>query len=176
MEESSEHLKVAVRVRPLLEIDKVQDSIIFLNEVASIQHNNIQVVDNSHILSSSYDRVFAGDTTQHEIFEFVRPSIEGVARGFNCTILAYGQTGSGKTFTMFGAEWESNNPAPQVYYQNRIPRPVKSLQKASHVKTGIIPNSILHIFNTTQGKPLTIFCSFLQIYNEKIYYVILTNT
>ena len=33
MEENSEHLKVAVRIRPLLEIDKVQDSSICVSGV-----------------------------------------------------------------------------------------------------------------------------------------------
>jgi hypothetical protein len=36
MEESSEHLKVAIRVRPILEIDKVQDTAVYLNEVIYI--------------------------------------------------------------------------------------------------------------------------------------------
>jgi hypothetical protein len=33
MEENSERLKVAVRLRPLLEIDKVQDTAVYINEV-----------------------------------------------------------------------------------------------------------------------------------------------
>lgn len=36
MEENSEHLKVAIRVRPMLDIDKVQDSAVFLNDVMKI--------------------------------------------------------------------------------------------------------------------------------------------
>ena len=36
MEENSEHLKVAVRVRPLLEIDKVQETSVYIKEVQSI--------------------------------------------------------------------------------------------------------------------------------------------
>ena len=102
MDENSEHLKVAVRIRPLLEIDKVQDTGIYLDGVKIIQ-NNIQVSDGGHTLTSSYDRVFPSDTSQLEVFEYVKTGIEGVPRGFNCTILAYGQTGSGKTYTMFGA-------------------------------------------------------------------------
>ena len=35
MDENSEHLKVAIRVRPILDIDKVQDSSIFLGDVIS---------------------------------------------------------------------------------------------------------------------------------------------
>lgn len=119
--------------------------------------------------TSTYDCIFSSASSQQEVFEYVRSGVEGVARGFNCTILAYGQTGSGKTYTMFGAEWESNNPAPQIYYQNRIPRPIKKTQPLNRLKIGIIPTSILHLFEITKEKPLTIYCSFLQIYNEKIY-------
>ena len=36
MEENSEHLKVAVRVRPLLDIDKVQETSVYIKEVCSI--------------------------------------------------------------------------------------------------------------------------------------------
>ena len=36
MDENSEHLKVAVRIRPLLEIDKVQDTGIYLDGVKII--------------------------------------------------------------------------------------------------------------------------------------------
>lgn len=121
------------------------------------------------MLKSSYDVIFPSDSSQQEIFEYVSPSVLAVSRGFNCTILAYGQTGSGKTFTMFGAQWENNNPAPQVYYENRIPRPVKKQQRLAVNKGGIIPNSIFHLFQNTVGKAVTVYCSFLQIYNEKIF-------
>ena len=70
---------------------------------------------------------------------------------------------------MFGADWETNNPAPQTYYTARIPR---APQRPPHVHTakfGLIPNAIQHLFSVSQGKQLTIYCSFLQIYNEKIY-------
>ena len=122
------------------------------------------------MLKSCYDVIFPCDCSQKEVFDFVQPSVSKVSHGFNCTILAYGQTGSGKTFTMFGAQWENNNPAPQVYYENRIPRPVKSQTRINLSKGGIIPNSILHLFQSLDSsKPVTIFCSFLQIYNEKIF-------
>jgi hypothetical protein len=170
MEENSEHLKVAVRVRPLLEIDKVQDTCLMLNQVSFIQDSTVEVVDSSHVLKSSYDVVFSSQCSQSEVFDFVKPSVSQVSHGFNCTILAYGQTGSGKTFTMFGAEWESNNPAPQVYYENRLPRPIKKSTRPAISKGGIIPNSILHLFQSLpNNKPVTIYCSFLQIYNEKIF-------
>lgn len=170
MEENSEHLKVAIRVRPLLEIDKVQETSINIKEVITNQGNNIEVIDSTHILRSCYDIIFPCDSSQSEVFNFVQPSVSKVSHGFNCTILAYGQTGSGKTFTMFGAQLEGSNPVAQTYYENRIPRPVKQKTLVNISKGGIIPNSILNLFNSLDSsKPITIFCSFLQIYNEKIF-------
>jgi Kinesin motor domain len=101
------------------------------------------------------------------VFEFVRPSLFQTLKGFNCTIFAYGQTGSGKTHTMFGGDWEENNPAPQVYY-NQKPR-LSSLAFKSNQGPGIIPNSINSLFQESAGKKLTFYCSFIQIYNEKIF-------
>ena len=69
--------------------------------------------------------------------------IDKVFQGFNTTIFAYGQTGSGKTFTIFGDR--DNNQ-------------------------GIIPRSINLLFDRAQkATGLTIYCSFIQIYNEKIF-------
>ncbi|CAG9318320.1 unnamed protein product [Blepharisma stoltei] len=171
MEENSENLKVAIRVRPILPIDKFQDSVVYLEE-----NNNIRVSDGDHFIAASYDRIFPSDSSQNEVFGYVKSSVEGTVKGFNCTIFAYGQTGSGKTYTMFGSDWEQNNPAPQVYYkqpQNRSIRKYKSASP-SHMfndpsKYGIILNSIHHLMEYAEGKSFTFYCSFLQIYNEKIY-------
>ena len=56
----------------------------------------------THHMTSKFDRVFDQDCEQQEVFNYVKPCIQNVVSGFNCTIFAYGQTGSGKTFTMFG--------------------------------------------------------------------------
>ncbi len=102
----------------------------------------------------------------------------GTLKGFNCTIFAYGQTGSGKTFTMFGSDWERNNPAPQVY--NKTDRPSfrgrRLVERTSQADPlinpklfGIIPRSITTLFNSKKSSNYTFYCSFLQIYNEKLY-------
>ncbi|CAN0364329.1 unnamed protein product, partial [Discosporangium mesarthrocarpum] len=39
---------------------------------------------------------------QAQVFEEVRPLVEGAVNGFSCAILAYGQTGTGKTYTISG--------------------------------------------------------------------------
>ncbi|CAG9334348.1 unnamed protein product [Blepharisma stoltei] len=169
METSTDHIKVAVRVRPLLPIDKSQDIIVYTGN-----NSEIRISDGDHYLSSSYDKVFTAESSQDEIFDFVSPILERTIKGFNCTIFAYGQTGSGKTFTMFGADWEINNPAAQDYFErNSISRrrPSTGLEHPldSPAKQGIIPKSIAMLFNKSEGKQLTYYSSFLQIYNEKIY-------
>ena len=58
------------------------------------------IVDNNY--QCHFDQVFNTNSTQTDIFDFVRSSINQVTDGYNCTIFAYGQTGSGKTYTMFG--------------------------------------------------------------------------
>ena len=166
MESNAEHLKVAVRARPLLRIDQTTESVVYLGE-----SNDIRVSDGGHFLSSSYNKVFGADSSQQQVFEYVSPSIVDTLKGFNCTVFAYGQTGSGKTYTMFGAEWEVNNPAPQVYFgpQETSQDLLNEHPLENPDKYGIIPNSISVLFNSTSEKGFTVYSSFLQIYNERIY-------
>lgn len=66
--------------------------------------------------------------------------VEKFISGFNVTIMAYGQTGAGKTYCM-----EGNQSEP-----------------------GIITDSIRMIFDRT-NENATITCSYIQLYNEKIF-------
>jgi len=48
-------------------------------------------------------KVFGPEAPQQVVFDdAIKPFVENVIEGFNCTIFAYGQTGTGKTFTMCG--------------------------------------------------------------------------
>lgn len=68
---------------------------------------------------------------------------------------------------MFGAGWETNNPAPQVYYDHKF---LVSKPNQPRIQSGgLIPNSIFKVFHGISSKPVTVYCSFLQIYNEKIF-------
>jgi len=92
-----------------------------------------------------------------------------VAKGFNSTIFAYGQTGSGKTYTMFGPHWEDNN----LGYQNTLGNS-NNFFLTDHAQYGLIPKAIEHVFAElediqTAHRTFTVYCSFLQIYNEKLY-------
>jgi hypothetical protein len=148
MENDQEHLKVAIRVRPILPIDGASTSIISITEVIPNQKKTIQVIDSDHYIRSTYDQVFDESSTQEEIYEFVSPALSSTLKGFNCTIFAYGQTGTGKTYTMFGS-------GDSAFYQS----PTR----------GLIPHSIEKIFQDSIGKSLTYYCSFIQIYNEHLF-------
>ena len=67
-----------------------------------IQGKGIKVSDVTHMIESTYDKVYPKDAKQQDVYEFVAGTINSVLQGFNATIFAYGQTGSGKTYTMFG--------------------------------------------------------------------------
>jgi hypothetical protein len=103
--------------------------------------------------------------------------------GYNATIFAYGQTGSGKTYTMFGQHWEDNargqNTIGSLRFDGDIDRFLRDKERL-----GIIPRSIEYIFTDLErmvaermdsmedmhaDPGFTVYCSFLQIYNEKLY-------
>ena len=54
-------------------------------------------------LTHEMDKVFTEDCSQGDVYDWVAPAVEDVAKkGVNATVMAYGQTGTGKTFTMEG--------------------------------------------------------------------------
>lgn len=87
------------------------------------------------------------------------------------TVFAYGQTGSGKTYTMFGSDWETmisknlNSKRQNTFFEDL---------SADQNFAGLIPRTIFKLFDQIKAHEQTepkfrIYCSFLQIYNEKIY-------
>lgn len=47
-----------------------------------------------------FDRVFAEETTQQGVWDYVSGSVDSFIQGYNVSILAYGQSGAGKSYTM----------------------------------------------------------------------------
>jgi kinesin family protein 15 len=111
----------------------------------------------------TFDRVFGETSTQMEVFEIVgAPITRACLQGYNGTIFAYGQTGSGKTFTMQGPE--------------------HLIEEHSTYETdlrGLVPRVFDYLFQETKDQQASsstttkieykYTCSFLEIYNERVY-------
>ncbi|XP_024394330.1 kinesin-like protein KIN-14C isoform X2 [Physcomitrium patens] len=98
--------------------------------------------------SFTFNKCFAPNASQEEVFLDTQPLIRSVLDGFNVCIFAYGQTGSGKTYTMSGP----NNMAP--------------------VDWGVNYRALHDLFSTTQSR-LDVFryeigVQMLEIYNEQV--------
>lgn len=91
------------------------------------------------------DNIFDETSDTKTVFnKAVKPIIDATLKGINGTVFAYGQTSSGKTYTMMG---NTDNP-------------------------GIIPLAIDEIFSgidSVTDRDFLVRCSYLEIYNEKIF-------
>lgn len=177
----SDKVRVCVRIRPPLRHEFAFEEVVRTEQDPKNKTRKIIVEDDTHAVESYYDQIFPKTTCQEEIFEFARPAISGVIDGFNCTVFAYGQTGSGKTYTMFGPQWEnavqgSANNLHQYLKRNGLRKRENNLFKNID-NYGVIPRAIQLIFDRISNEQerfgdsnkYTVYCSFLQIYNENLY-------
>ncbi|KAM0742574.1 hypothetical protein ACQRIT_002751 [Beauveria bassiana] len=99
----------------------------------------------------SFDRVFSSAADQEMIFDdTVRPILDEMLSGYNCTIFAYGQTGTGKTYTMSGDMTETLGMLSD--------------------EAGIIPRVLQQLFRKLELDE-TEHCvkvSFIELYNEEL--------
>ena len=128
-------------------------------QVVSAEEGSISVTGGKHNLTCKYDTVFGEESTQEDVFEFVKPSIIQVIQGYNCTVFAYGQTGTGKTYTMLGKERQDKG------------REVK-LDESD--ECGVIPRAVGALFdeiraNAEHGTAAELHVAYMQIYNDNIY-------
>ena len=101
-----------------------------------------------------FDKVFGPYSTQEDVYDdAVRPVVDEVLDGYNCTIFAYGQTGTGKTHTMEG-DHQGCADSPETLPDD----------------AGIIPRAMAHIFASlnASGAEYSVRCTFLELYNEEI--------
>lgn len=148
-----QNIQVFVRCRPLNTHER--------RPVVEVkpEKNEIKVLDKSTKTQDTknfyFDQVFDGVTKQIEIYNsVVRPLIDQVLMGFNCTVFAYGQTGTGKTYTMEGNRSEDEDI---------------SWEDDPH--SGIIPRAISQLFDTLKDhdSEFTVRVSFSELYNEDTY-------
>ncbi|KAI0126605.1 kinesin motor domain-containing protein [Xylariales sp. AK1849] len=99
----------------------------------------------------NFDRVFSPAADQSMLYDdVVKPVLDEMLGGYNCTIFAYGQTGTGKTYTMSGDMSETFGLLSDA--------------------AGIIPRVLHSLFNTLEMEETESFvkCSFIELYNEEL--------
>ena len=156
----SDNIQVAIRLRPLNEkeiTDTQRTKFIQVNKAT----NSIIITVNSSLKQFSFDYVAEEEVSQEELFESIgKPISMNCLTGYNSSIFAYGQTGAGKTYTIIGD------------YQSI------SLKKQN---SGILPRCLEYIFSYIDDEKkgnlnidYLVKCSFLEIYNEQIHDLLVT--
>lgn len=152
---SDDTVKVAIRIRPLVDLEKNRGCRSIVHKTA----NQSQVVVSSGLKTSemyTYNYVYAPEDTQEMLYEnAVKRMVMRLFDGYNCTILAYGQTGSGKTHTM-GTTFNG----------------------IMDEEMGVIPRAVSEIFSiieTMTDHDFTVNCSFVELYQEKLYDLLSSN-
>ena len=133
-----ENILVAVRLRPLIEVE--------INSRYwprwETRGNNVNEIEGKSTFT--FDKVFSPEnTTEHIHEELGETVVIKCMEGFNGCIFCYGQTGSGKTYTMYG-----NNKTPGL-----VPLSVES---------------IFAYIQETPEREFLVTCSYLEVYNESI--------
>ena len=181
---SAERIKVAIRIRPFLSNEDSSNQAI---QIVPEDDNTIILYKQPEIFQGTFNRIFSSDSTQKDVFNFIKPCLINIQSGINCIILAYGQTGTGKTYTMFGNDcsFNENNLNININLNNNdtslngnngdeLLKNQIVIDKTSEYN-GIIPNLIMELYNLYNEKEKKentekiITCSYIQIYNEKIY-------
>ena len=159
-------LTVAVRSRPLLPDerrrgDKPRDIVRVLDDkhvvVLDPDFDEKNYLDErTHRTKErryTFDKAFGAKATNRDVYQkTARALISGVLNGQNGTVFAYGSTGSGKTYTMIGT---SGDP-------------------------GMMPLSLVDIFDAVRSMSgeytFEVTCSYLEVYNELIYDLLVPNS
>lgn len=143
---TSNTIKVVARFRPQNQIELAAGS----EPIVEFTGEDTCTVSSREASGAfTYDRVFATNARQHEVFDYsIRNTVDDVLAGYNGTVFAYGQTGSGKTYTMMGADIEDEDAK------------------------GIIPRIVAQIFDSIirsdASIEFTVKVSYMEIYMEKI--------
>ena len=97
---TTQRLRVALRVRPLLPKDLGREVVVHAEkpDMSSLADaagspegkQTLRLTDMTHHVKSTYDRVFDAEAKQDDVFAYVQNCVANVVNGFNCTIFAYG--------------------------------------------------------------------------------------
>ncbi|XP_056635115.1 chromosome-associated kinesin KIF4 isoform X1 [Diorhabda sublineata] len=139
-------VRVAVRVRPLVESEKSKGCRDVLDVIEENEQIVIKTLDKDKAYTFNY--VLSTFSTQQALYNrCVQPLLGNLFKGYNLTILAYGQTGSGKTHTMGTAYMGEGD-------------------------MGVIPRAITEIFDFIKDNfsfDFIVTVSFMELYQEILY-------
>ncbi len=164
---TEEPIRILIRIRPFFSEEETTITPLIIDEK---DDQSIKIGKKGQYYEGIYDKIFFSNSTQKEIFDYLSLFLNKISNGINFTIISYGQTGTGKTYTIFGKEWTNNaNYSDNFRYTKYdfIKNNMKIIQNAE--SNGIVPRMLLYIFNSNIFNDFDISCSFMQIYNEKIY-------
>lgn len=154
IDKNADNIQVMVRVRPLNNREKEEDSkaCVKIDESSS----GCIILDcKPEQKRFFFDWVGGENTTQQAIFKTVgEPMVAACLEGFNCCIFAYGQTGAGKTFTMQGKGLDDNS---DVHSRGLQPRVFDYIFK-----------KVKEEMQSNENVNYLISCTYLEIYNEQI--------
>ncbi|XP_076291739.1 kinesin-like protein Klp61F [Lasioglossum baleicum] len=158
-----QHIQVFVRVRPINDAERAGKSVTVVDTPSSKELVVREKPCDKRTKKFAFDRVFGAFSKQIEVYNaVVRPLLEEVLAGYNCTVLAYGQTGTGKTFTM--ETFDNSNSV---------------LNWQADTNAGFIPRSLSHLFDELRilgVQEYSVRVSFLELYNEEVYDLLSVNT
>uniref|UniRef100_A0A182QTQ7 Kinesin motor domain-containing protein n=1 Tax=Anopheles farauti TaxID=69004 RepID=A0A182QTQ7_9DIPT len=93
-------------------------------------------------LTMEYDDVFKETATNADIYEVcMKPLVQSVMNGYNCSVFVYGATGAGKTHTMLGSE---NCPGITYLTMKELFNQIDALSEMRKFDIGI---SYLEVYN-----------------------------
>lgn len=122
-------IRVYCRVRPFLSgQSNGQSTVDYIGENGNIMVANPFKQGKDARKMFLFNKVFAPNVSQEQIYVDTQPLVRSVLDGFNVCIFAYGQTGSGKTYTMSGPDltaeetWGVNYRALRDLFQISITR------------------------------------------------------
>ncbi|KAM5555936.1 kinesin-like protein KIN-UC [Rosa sericea] len=139
-------VRVAVRVRPRNDEDRISDSDYGDSVEVQPELKRLKLRKNNWMSDSyRFDEIFTETASQNRVYQVVaRPVVESVLNGYNGTVMAYGQTGTGKTYTLgrLGCDDASER--------------------------GIMVRALEDIIMSTAPESDTVEVSYLQLYMESI--------
>ena len=175
-----ETIQVSIRIRPFLSYEDETNTTI---QTFEDDNRKIILAKNNKKFVSHFDRIFPQNSKQEDVYNFINPIISLTLKGINSTILAYGQTGSGKTYTMFGEDFTMNDNYNGKLFSKRIKKDKYNFLVDQEFvidpfsnTNGIIPRVILDLFKYKNKSKTVITCSYIQVYNERIYDLLTDNT